>query len=44
LDLIANKVIQGYTKSEPGAVATGSKRVRNGFVLSDETKFTNDPS
>ncbi len=25
----------GYTKSEPGAVATGSKRMRNCFVLSN---------
>jgi hypothetical protein len=31
--------MRGYTKSEPGAVATGSKRMHNRFVLPIRSHF-----
>ncbi len=37
------EVPRGYTKSEPGAVATGSKRMLNRFVFSNKARFCIDP-
>ena len=36
----AGKVLRGYAKSEPGAVATGSKCMHNRFVFSNKARFS----